>query len=65
MPLRHRGPLHSLLAAMTAAFLAWLLLPTPWRLPAAGLAIGYLAHLLADSLTGRVPLLWPAKRRRH
>ena len=35
VPLRHRGPLHSLLAAMTAALLAWLLLPTPWHLAAA------------------------------
>ncbi|MBO0745105.1 MAG: metal-dependent hydrolase [Candidatus Dormibacteraeota bacterium] len=65
LPLRHRGPLHSLLAAAIAALVAWLVLRGPWRLAAVGLAIGYVAHLLADSLTGRVPLLWPARLRRR
>ena len=46
VPLRHRGPLHSLLAAAAAALLAWLLLPTAWRLAAADLTIGDFAHLL-------------------
>ena len=65
LPLRHRGPLHSLLAAAVAALVAWLVLPGPWHLAAVGRAIGYVAHLLADSLTGRVPLLWPAGPRRR
>jgi membrane-bound metal-dependent hydrolase YbcI (DUF457 family) len=65
VPLGHRRPLHSLLAAGVASLALWLTLPAPWRLAATGLAIGYVAHLLADSLTGRVPLLWPFQRRRR
>jgi inner membrane protein len=59
--LRHRGPLHSLLAAGAIWFLAELL---GAALGVSGLgnvlAFGWLAHLLADLGTRRgIPLLWP------
>lgn len=57
----HRGITHSLLAVAGAmALLATM--STKWM--AAPVVIGYLSHLLADSLTpSGVPLLWPSKRR--
>lgn len=70
VPLRHRGPLHSLLAALFFASLslavlsvvAWFASDAPWY--AAGVGIGYVVHLLADIPSGRVPLLWPFRLRR-
>lgn len=56
----HRGITHSLLAISFWLFVmttqpGWMGLP---------LALGYLSHLLADSLTpAGVPLLWPVKKR--
>jgi inner membrane protein len=61
--LPHRGITHSLFAAAVATALAALVS----RTAAAGLAIGYLAHIAADACTpGGVSLLAPlSKRRRH
>ena len=61
MLLGHRGITHSLVAGAVVAFAAsWLS-----REFAAGLAIGYLAHVAADACTpGGVPLLAPLTRRR-
>lgn len=57
----HRGITHSALAIAACALLLTLL-GTGWL--AAPVVIGYLSHLLADSLTpSGVPLLWPNKRR--
>lgn len=56
----HRGVTHSLIAV--AGFVALLALLGVNHL-AAPLAVGYLAHLLADALTvSGVPLLWPSRR---
>ncbi|MBF0269297.1 MAG: metal-dependent hydrolase [Alphaproteobacteria bacterium] len=56
----HRGVTHSLLAV--AAFALILALFGPGHL-AAPLAVGYLSHLLADSLTlSGIPLAWPSKQ---
>ena len=68
--LGHRGLTHSLLAtaAVTAAGFALvsLVVPSVAEEVAAGLAIGYLAHVAADACTpGGVPLLAPLSRRRH
>ena len=61
MLLGHRGITHSLVACAVVAFAASLLS----REFAAGLAIGYLAHVAADACTpGGVPLLAPLTRRR-
>jgi inner membrane protein len=64
--LKHRGPLHSALAALAAGLLAELL---GERFGATGLgaliAFGWASHVLADALTDRgVPLFWPLWRRR-
>ena len=64
--LKHRGPLHSALAAAVAGVVAELL---GERLGVTGLgalvAFGWAAHILADALTERgVPLLWPLWRKR-
>jgi inner membrane protein len=64
--LKHRGSLHSALAAVAAGVLAALL---GQRLGLAGLGLlvgyGWASHVLADALTDRgVPLLWPLRRRR-
>jgi len=69
--LGHRGLTHSLLAtaAVTAVCfaLASLVVPSMAEAIAAGVAIGYLAHVAADACTpGGVPLLAPLSgRRRH
>lgn len=56
----HRGVTHSLIAV--AGFVA-LLAGLGVNHLAAPLAVGYLAHLLADALTvSGVPLLWPSRR---
>jgi membrane-bound metal-dependent hydrolase YbcI (DUF457 family) len=64
--LGHRGPLHSVLAALAAGGHAALL---GARLGVTGLGplvgYGWAAHVLADALTDRgVPLFWPVWRRR-
>jgi inner membrane protein len=64
--LKHRGPLHSALAALVAGVVAELL---GERFGATGLGVlvgfGWASHVLADALTDRgVPLLWPLWRRR-
>jgi inner membrane protein len=64
--LKHRGPLHSALAAAGAGVVAELL---GERLGVTGLgalvAFGWASHILADALTDRgVPLLWPLWRKR-
>lgn len=61
---RHRGPLHSLLAA-AGAFLLGVLLGGSLGVPQLGgaLAWGYAAHIAADFFTEQgVPLLWPLSR---
>lgn len=65
--LRHRGPTHSLAAALAAwAGAAWLCAAR--GLPAAAALaalLGYLSHLALDALTpGGAPLLWPLSGRR-
>jgi membrane-bound metal-dependent hydrolase YbcI (DUF457 family) len=64
--LKHRGPLHSVPAALLAGVLAALL---GARLGVTGLGLlvgyGWAAHVLADAFTDRVvPVLWPLWRRR-
>jgi inner membrane protein len=64
--LKHRGPLHSPLAALLAGAVAGLL---GARLGVTGLGLlvgyGWAAHVLTDALTDRgVPLFWPLRRRR-
>jgi inner membrane protein len=64
--LKHRGPLHSALAAAVAGVVAELL---GERFGVTGLgalvAFGWASHILADALTDRgVPLLWPLWRKR-
>lgn len=57
----HRGPLHSLPAALLVS-----LVVTVAGGPLLGIAagVGYLAHILGDMLTpSGVPLLWPAIRK--
>lgn len=65
--LRHRGPTHSLAAALaTWAGASWLCAAQglPHAAALAALA-GYLSHLALDALTpGGVPLLWPLWGRR-
>lgn len=57
----HRGITHSALAVVAGATLL-AIMGTGWL--AAPVVVGYLSHLLADSLTpSGVPLLWPNKRR--
>jgi membrane-bound metal-dependent hydrolase YbcI (DUF457 family) len=63
---KHRGPLHSALAAVAAGVLAEFL---GQRLGVSGLGIlvayGWASHVLTDALTDRgVPLQWPLWRRR-
>ncbi len=63
--LPHRGPTHSLLAWVLLTVLGWLVGSHFGLLPvvAAG-SLGYLLHLVADSLTkSGVPWLWPLWRR--
>jgi inner membrane protein len=69
--LPHRGITHSLCAAVLAAVLAGglvtLVSPPHARIAAAGVALGYLAHVAADACTpGGVTLFAPfSRRRRH
>jgi len=68
--LPHRGVTHSLCAAALAAILAGgivtLVSPPVARTSAAGVAVGYLAHIAADACTpGGVALLAPLSRRRR
>jgi membrane-bound metal-dependent hydrolase YbcI (DUF457 family) len=61
--LGHRGPTHSLFAAALVAAAVDLL---AGAIPAAGLAIGYVAHIAGDACTpGGVPAWAPLSRRRH
>lgn len=62
--LGHRGLTHSLVAVAAVTALAYLLAPDAF---AAGVGVGYLAHVAADACTpGGVPLLAPfSGRRRH
>ncbi len=62
--LEHRGPTHSLLAALVVGLIAQVLWPT-WGLSTA-VGIGYLSHLAADALSPMgEPFLWPLSRRRY
>ena len=68
--LGHRGLTHSLCAAALAAVLAGglvtLVSPPVARVAAAGVAVGYLAHIAADACTpGGVALFAPLSRRRR
>jgi membrane-bound metal-dependent hydrolase YbcI (DUF457 family) len=68
--LPHRGITHSVFAAALAAVLTGglvsLVSPSYARSAAAGMAIGYLAHIAADACTpSGVPLLSPLSRRRR
>jgi len=66
----HRGITHSLIAVVGMSWAIWWALHyVHWQkgftVPVvAGVAIGYLSHLLGDWLTNSgVPLLWPSKKR--
>lgn len=66
----HRGITHSLMAVVGVSWLMWWALHSAhWEkgftVPlVAGIAAGYLSHLLGDWLTNSgVPLLWPSRRR--
>lgn len=66
----HRGITHSLIAVVGVSCLMWWAFQQAnWHnelaVPLmAGIATGYLSHLLGDWLTNSgVPLLWPSKRR--
>src|SRR4051812_37451382 len=68
--LPHRGPTHSLfgcaIAAAVVAALTSLVAPELVPPVAAGLSIGYLAHIAGDGCTpGGVPLWAPVSRRRR
>src|SRR3954471_2477501 len=68
--LPHRGPTHSLFGCAIAAGVAAALTSVVARelvpVGAAGLAIGYLAHIAGDACTpGGVPLWAPVSRRRR
>lgn len=57
----HRGITHSALA-IAACLAVLVVMGVGWL--AAPVVVGYLSHLLADSLTpSGVPLLWPSRRR--
>lgn len=57
----HRGVTHSAIAVL-AGLAVLMLVETGWLV--APVVVGYLSHLLADSLTpSGVPLLWPSRRR--
>jgi len=57
----HRGITHSAIAVVTGLALL-MVMGMGWM--AAPVVVGYLSHLLADSLTpSGVPLLWPSRRR--
>ncbi len=57
----HRGITHSAVAVVAGLALL-LVMGMGWM--AAPVVVGYLSHLLADSLTpSGVPLLWPSRRR--
>jgi inner membrane protein len=59
---KHRGPIHSFLAMMV--FTAILLLITPNFYYALAFVLGYLSHLLMDSVTPTgIPFFWPSKKR--
>lgn len=66
--LEHRGPTHSVCAAVCVLVLALLVLPhgLPEReLLAGALGVGYASHLLADAISPMgEPFLWPVWRRR-
>lgn len=58
--LKHRGITHTLIALVAVAAAAYMLLPLPYAIGAAG---GYLSHLLADMVTvSGLPVFWPYKR---
>jgi len=55
----HRGVTHSVIGLLGTGLLAWVFgngLYMPF-------VIGYALHLLADMLSGGVPLLWPCEKR--
>lgn len=57
--LKHRGPTHSLLAVALVAWVTFQIAPPH----APALALGYLSHLLADSITkAGIAFLWPVYR---
>ena len=55
----HRGVTHSLLCWLLTGAMAWLVVPEY----VVYFMLGYLLHLLADLITGGVPLFWPKKER--
>jgi inner membrane protein len=60
--IKHRGPTHSLLSLVLFSLIV-LLITSNWYY-ALAFAIGYLFHLLMDSITPTgVPMLWPSKER--
>jgi membrane-bound metal-dependent hydrolase YbcI (DUF457 family) len=68
--LPHRGPTHSFAGGALAAALTCLLVsrvaPGVALAAAAGIGLGWLAHVAADACTpGGVPLHWPLSRRRR
>jgi len=59
---RHRGVIHSILTMMIFGIMLIIITPNFYYLLA--FVIGYLSHLMLDSLTPKgVPLFWPAKKR--
>ena len=63
---KHRGGLHSLLAALVVFVIAYFLLRNFDALLGLDIALGYVSHLVIDGLNfGGVPLLWPLKTKFH
>jgi inner membrane protein len=60
LPIKHRGPTHSLTALALVTLTALAILPP---IAAAAIAIGFASHMLADMTTKHgIMLLWPARR---
>ena len=59
---RHRGVIHSIFIMMIFGIMLIIITPNLYYLLA--FVIGYLSHLMLDSLTPKgVPLFWPSKKR--
>lgn len=59
---KHRGVIHSIFTMMIFGIILLIITPNLYYLLA--FVIGYLSHLMLDSLTPKgIPLLWPAKKR--
>jgi inner membrane protein len=62
MAFKHRGVIHSMLTMIIFSIILLVINPNLYYLLA--FIIGYLSHLMLDSLTPKgVPLFWPGKKR--